>query len=201
MIDLAVKIGEHDLEYIDETHTYVVDGILVPSITGMLQKKFRHKYDGVNRAILNNASRLGTQMHETIQRYCEEGYEDDSKELHNFKFLQKHYGFEVLKNEVPVILFHHGEPIGAGRLDMVISMNGERGLADLKRTSTLDKEYLGYQLNLYRLAYMQSYDEDIGFLKGIHLREDKRKFVDIPINEELIYIFINDYMNERGNNE
>lgn len=181
----SIEIKGHTLEYIDESHTYLVDGLIVPSITQILKVKFNNKYDNIPKATLQRAAELGTQMHEVIQNYEEQGTESDIKELRNYKFLKKQYKWECLANEVPVILWHDDEIIGAGRLDMVMELDGQKGLADLKRTSTLDKEYLGYQLNLYRLAYQQSYGEDIGFLRGIHLREDVRKFVKIPINEEL----------------
>ena len=77
---------------------------------------------------------------------------------------------------------------------MVLRMNGEIGGADVKRTSALDKDYLFYQLNLYRIAYRQSYGEEWKFLKGIWLREDKRKFIDLPINEELTNQFIKEFL-------
>ena len=95
---------------------------------------------------------------------------------------------------MPVILFKGGEPIAAGRLDLVISMDGKTGLADIKRTSALDKEYLAYQLNMYRIAYQQCYDRDITFLKGVHLRENVRKVVDIPINEDMTKKLVNQYL-------
>ena len=179
------NIKEHTLEYIDNTHTYICDGLIVPSITQILKVKFNNKYDNIPKATLQRASELGTQMHEVIQNYEENGTESDIKELRNYKFLKKQYKWDCLANEVPVILWHDDEVIGAGRLDMVIEIDGQNGIADLKRTSTLDKEYLGFQLNLYRIAYQQSYGEEIEFLRGIHLRKDVRKFVKIPINEEL----------------
>lgn len=183
----STEIKGHTLEYIDEDHMYLVDGVVVESITQMLKPKFGNKYNKISKAVLNEAARKGTEMHEKIEHFCKDGIDDkECKELQNFKFLKKAYGFEVLDNEVPVILFENDEPIGAGRLDLVLGMNGDTGLADLKRTSVLDKEYLTYQLNLYRLAYQQCYDTQIKFLKGIHLREDKRKFVDIPIKENIL---------------
>jgi hypothetical protein len=187
------NIKGHDVEFIDDTHTYLVDGVIVPSITQILKVRFNKKYDGIPRETLQRASEKGTQMHEVIERWCKNGEESDLVELRNFKFLKRQYNFSVLKNEVPVLLWHEGDIIGAGRLDMVIEMNGQVGLADLKRTSVLDKEYLGYQLNLYRFAYQQSYGEEIEFLRGIHLREDVRKFVKIPINEELTIKLIEEW--------
>lgn len=177
-------ISGHILEYFDDTHTYLVDGVIVPSITQILKHKFGGKYSMVDSATLNRAADKGTAVHEAIEHYCITGGMGDLPEVRGFKFLQKQYGFTVLDNEVPVILFDD-EPIAAGRLDMVIYMDNQTGLADIKRTSALDKEYLAYQLNLYRIAYRQSYGVEVDFLRGLHLREDKRKFVTIPINEEM----------------
>ena len=98
----------------------------------------------------------------------------------------------------PLILFKDGGPIASGRLDIVMKINDIIGGADIKRTSTLDKEYLAYQLNLYRIGYRQCYGVEWEFLKGIHLKDNIRKFVDIPINEELAWKLINDYL---GGNE
>ena len=184
-MDYTVNIKGYTLEYIEDGHIYLVDGIRVPSITEILALRFGKRYDGVSSAVLTRASEAGTKVHEAIERYCKTGEDDGSKEVRNFRFLQRQYGFKVLENEVPVILFNAGYPLLAGRLDLVIEMNGRPGGADIKRTSTLDKEYLAYQLNLYRIAYRQSYDVEWEFLKGIHLRDDTRRFIDIPICEEL----------------
>lgn len=190
------KIKDCEVEYYDDEHMYLVNGVIVPSITQLLKKRFGGKYDGVNSAVLNKAAEEGTKVHKAIELYCKDGEENDIEELRNFKFLRKKYGFEVLDNEVPIVLFDEGEPIAAGRLDMVLKMGDDIGLADIKRTSVLDKEYVGLQLNLYRLAYQQCYDTEITILKAIHLREDKRKFVDIPINEPYTLDFIKEIKDE-----
>ena len=194
-----MNINGYELEYFDDSHTYLVDGIIVPSITQILKSKFGGMYDFVNQSVLQRASEAGTQVHEAIERYCKTGEESDLKEVRNFKFLQKQYGFEVLENEVPVILWLDGEPVGAGRLDMVIRMNNQIGGADIKRVSSLNKEYLAYQLNLYRIAYRQSYDIEWEFIKGIHLRDDVRKLVSLPINEEMAMALVKDFMKGQNN--
>ena len=176
------KIKGHTLEYIDEIHQYLVDGKCVPSITQILKIKFGKKYQNVNQQVLEKASNKGTEVHEAIEKLCKTGEVEDLKEVRNFIFLQKHYKFEVLENEVPVILFEDDKPIAGGRLDL---------------TSVLDKEYLAYQLNLYRIAYKQSYGIEWEFLKGIHLRDDKRKFVDLPINEKKVYELLEVFKKEK----
>ena len=197
MADFSQEIQGHTLEFFEDEHLYLVDGVIVPSITQILSYKFGGKYAHVRKDVLERAAQAGTAVHEAIERYCKTGEECDLPELRNFKFLQRQYNFEVLDNEVPVILFDicrpDRPPIAAGRLDLVLS-NGCLVLADIKRTSTLDKEYLAYQLNLYRIAYMQDYGSDVQGLRGIHLREGVRKYVSIPINEGLAWQLVNDYL-------
>ena len=182
------QIKGHTLEYIDEIHQYLVDGMCVPSITQILKIKFGRKYEGISKEVLTKASEKGTKVHEAIENLCKTGEIENLKEVKNFMFLQKNYKFEVLENEVPIILFKDNVPVAGGRLDLVLKIGDDIGLGDIKRTATLDKDYLAYQLNLYRLAYQQCYDTEIKFLKGLHLREDTRKFIDIPIKEEIIKI-------------
>lgn len=188
------NIDDHTLEYLDGPHLYLVDGVTVPSVSECLSKRFGNKYAAVDRSILDRAAERGTETHKAIEEWCKTGAESDLPELRNFKFLKKQFGFEVLDNEVPVIIFDEGVPVMAGRLDMVIQIGEEWGIADIKRTSTLDKERLAYQLNLYRIGYRQSYGIEADFLRGIHLRDDVRKFVTVPVNEkkalELMHEFL-----------
>lgn len=195
-MDFVKEIAGKTLEYFDDEHCYVCDGVILPSITQILKHRFPNKYRGISKETLARAADAGTAVHEAIEHYCTDGEDSTLKELRNFKFLQKQYGFKVLENETPVILFLDGEPIAAGRLDMVLEMDGQIGGADVKRTATLDKEYLAYQLNLYRIAYKQSYGKEWQFLRGFHLRDDTRKFVPIPIDENLTWKLIKMYMED-----
>lgn len=198
MSDFVKEINGHTLEYFDDEHLYLVDGLIVPSITQILKVKFGRKYESVDKATLQRAAEQGTAVHDAIEMFCRCGLESDMPEVRNFKFLQKAYAFDVIENEMPIILFMNDDPIAAGRLDMVIRMCGQIGGADIKRTSALDKEYLAYQLNLYRIAYRQCYGIEWEFLRGIHLREDVRKFVQIPINEDMAWSLVHEYMEGKG---
>lgn len=193
-MDFVKEINGYTLEFIEDSHTYLVDGVIVPSITQILKVKFGNKYNGVSQSVLNRAAEKGTEVHEAIELYCQTGMETDIPEVRNFKFLQKQYGFKVLENETPIILFLNDDPIAAGRLDMVLKMNEQIGGADIKRTSVLDKDYLAYQLNLYRIAYRQCYGVEWEFIRGLHLREDVRKFVQLPINEDMAWKLVHDYL-------
>jgi len=196
-MDFTKEINGHTLEYFDDGHIYLVDGCMVPSVTELLSHKFGRKYEGVSSDVLRARAKEGTEVHEAIENLCKTGEMADLPEIRNFLFLKKMFKFDVMDNEVPVILFHASEPIAAGRLDLVLNKGGKLGLADIKRTSVLDKDYLCYQLNIYKIAYEQCYYKDIDFLAGIHLKEDKRRFVPIPINGEMAWEFIAEYLRSR----
>lgn len=188
-------------DYEAETHTYKIDGVPVPSITQLLAVKFGHKYDGIPEGTLQRAADAGTRMHEAIEDYITEQKEDGSEELRNFKFLMKQYEMTPVSSEIPVILYDKGKPFAAGRFDLLLEKDGNYGLGDLKHTATLDKEYLAYQLNLYKAAYEQTYlytNHKIEFLVGIHLRGEKRKLVALPINYTLTDEIITEW---RKNND
>ena len=197
METFSIKGGT--LEYFDDTHTYLYDGLMLPSVTQILGVKYKNDYASVPPAVLNNAAQRGTAVHKAIENYNNSGYDDGSEEVRNFKFLQKQYGFEVLDSELPIVLFKDDIPIACGRLDMTMLMDGQTGIADIKTVSALNKEKIAYQLNLYRIGLMQSYGVDAKFLKIIHLRDGIRKVIDSPINEGMTWELIERYLEESEN--
>ena len=190
------------LEYIDESHTYIFNGVILPSITQILKVKFGNKYLGVSNSTLERAANLGTEVHKAIEDYETKGIENiELKELRNYVFLKVRNNFKCLKNEVPIVLFLDDKPVAAGRVDLILEQNGQVGIADIKRTSTFDKEYVAYQTNLYRIGYQQTYGEDITFLRGLHLRDNTRKYIELPINEGMSLDLVKEYLEKENCNE
>ena len=182
-------INGYSLEFDEDTHTYLVDGVIVPSVTQIVKKQFGKMYENVPPAVLKRASERGLAVHEAIETYCKTGEKVEMEELDGFIRLVEQSKITVLANEVPV-LFVKERPLFAGRLDMYIEKqganDGDFAIADIKTTYRLDNSYLGYQLNLYRVAFEQSYKMDITKLYGMHLRDKTAKLVEIPINDFLV---------------
>ena len=182
-------INGYSLEFDEDTHTYLVDGVIVPSVTQIVKKQFGKMYENVPPAVLKRASERGLAVHEAIETYCKTGEKVEMEELDGFIRLVEQNKITVLANEVPV-LFVKERPLFAGRLDMYIEKqganDGDFAIADIKTTYRLDNSYLGYQLNLYRVAFEQSYKMDITKLYGMHLRGKTAKLVEIPINDFLV---------------
>ena len=194
METFSIKGGT--LEFFPETHTYLYDGLMLPSVTQILGAKFRNDYASVPPAVLNNASKRGTAVHKAIENFNVSGYDDGSEAVRNFKFLQKQYGFDVLDSELPIVIFKHDIPIACGRLDMTMMIDGQTGIADIKTVSALNKEKIAYQLNLYRIGLMQSYGVDAKFLKIIHLRDGIRKVIDCPVIKDMAWELIEKFLEE-----
>ena len=193
------EIAGGTLEYIDDTHTYIYEGVILPSITQILKIKFGNKYDSVDADVLQRASEKGIEVHQAIEEYEKKNIDNPNcMELRNYKFLKNQMNLKCIDNEVPIVLFHEGKPVSAGRVDLILGHEGKVGIADIKRTSKFDREYVTYQLNLYRIGYQQSYNQEISFLSGFHLREKKRKYIDILITEEPLEL-IKKYLKEEKN--
>lgn len=179
------------LEFVEDSHTYLFDGVIVPSVTQILAVRFGGKYDRVDRQTLENAAKRGTSIHKAIEDHCTKGENDGSKEVRNFDFLMRSHNLKVVENEIPIVI-RKGYFAAAGRLDLILEGEG-LCVADIKTTSAVDREYLGFQLNLYRIGYQQTYGKEINGLYGVHLRGDTRKLYPIPINEEMAWGIIEEY--------
>ena len=185
-------INSHTLEFDEEEHIYICNGLIVASVTQILQTKF-NDYAGVPRQIMEQASEKGTALHKAIELYETTGQTSDLKEFRNYLFLKKHKGFKNISNEVPIIYEENGRVLFAGQLDQIIELDGMLGINDFKRVSAPNKEKIAYQLNLYKMGYEQSYHKQIDFLTFTQLREDARKFLPLPINEEMARQLIKEY--------
>lgn len=191
------NINGHIVEFIPETHQYLVDGILTPCVSNILAYKF-NDYAGVSNEILQRASEKGTELHKAIEDYEQRGIASDLRELKNYLFLKKHYNFENISNELPVLYEKEGRVLFVGTLDQVIEIDGKLGINDFKRVSAPNKEKIAYQLNFYKIAYEQSYGKQIDFLAFTHLREDVRKFHQLPINEGMALNLLNEFLEQEN---
>lgn len=187
-----MNINGHYLEFIPETHQYVVDGILVPCVSNILAYKF-NDYANIPKEVLQRASAKGTELHKAIEDYEQQGITSELREFKNYLYLKEQHKFENIANEVPVLYEKGGEVLFVGTLDQVITTDGKLGINDFKRVSAPNKKKIAYQLNLYKMAYEQSYKQEVQFLAFTHLREEVRKFHELPIDEESAIELLNEY--------
>lgn len=201
------------IEFLEEPHIYLVDGVVVPSVSEILHFIFPDKYKGVNKAILNRKAQYGTTIHESIEMYeaniktmtMEEAFNVtvQAKELNYIQEASLRQ-YVKLKNRYKIIVLEQEMMIKykrcyAGRFDMVANVDGEISLCDIKTTAELDKEYLSWQLSYYELATGKTFDKlfaiwlpkkDIGRLVEIERKPREvlisklNEFMEVIENEE-----------------
>lgn len=148
------------LEFLENEHIYLKNGILVKSVTQILQLIFPDKYKNINSKILEKKSIFGTTGHAIIE-HLDINNPDIVKKtissiqnkdleicIREYVRLCKTFKIEPLEHEKRVSY----EYLYAGTLDLIANVGGIESLCDIKFTYKCDKEYLSWQLGMYALA-------------------------------------------------
>ena len=182
-----------DVRFIDSEgrHEYRLGFDLLVGVTSVLSATlFEHKYDGIDKDVLDKAARRGTAIHEAIQQYemdgvftpfnVDAGYMDDAETaLAVWQKIRKKKIFHTVDVEY---LVTNNVDI-ASKIDMVLQApDGRIILADIKTTSKLDKEYLSWQLSFYKYFFEEQTGLSVSNLVGLWYDRSKEKwsFVEIP---------------------
>jgi hypothetical protein len=139
------------VEFIKDTHTYLVDGVIVPSVSTILKEVvFSDKYKDVPDFVLKRAAEFGTAIHDAIEHNDSILLNDEQQVVYDrWLALKDTHNITPVKHEQIV----HYEKEYAGTFDMIAMIDGEECLVDIKTTYNLDVEYLSWQLSMYALAY------------------------------------------------
>ena len=117
-------VGKYNVEYLDDIHIYLVNGVIVPSITSMLKNKFPVA-NSIPKAVLDKARTRGNRVHKEIEDYENlESISEPSIELQNYIELKDKHKFNVIDVEKIVVLHKDGQVIACGRLDQLIELEG-----------------------------------------------------------------------------
>lgn len=158
------------IEFIEEEHLYLYDGIIIPSVSEILHFIFPNKYANVDKEVLNKKAEYGSTVHLAIE--CLEEDKELPKLDKNQEFSIRQWQYLKEKNNINVIIqeqmIHYLDEY-AGRFDMVANIDGYLCLCDIKTTATLDKEYLSWQLSFYELANESMYHTRFDKLYAIWL--------------------------------
>ena len=195
-----IKLPNGDkVTYRGSTHTYLIRGVEVPSITRLLDIKYGSSYEFVDPDLLKQASEYGTAVHNELSNFIDGRMKDPKfpcettyPEVYEyFDFVEPIYGVEPVMTEQIVILYDEdGTPAACGRFDLLCKVQGELTLADFKTTTSLNKQHIIGQLNLYLIAAWQSgYIKDTNLkLAVIHLVGDDATLSSIPRLSPRFYI-------------
>lgn len=145
-----------EIEYIENEHKYVIDGVIVPSVSELVSYATGNIYKDVPEFILEQARTYGTNVHNAIEEYERTGTvsEEYQKQIAQYVGLKEEYILNVKEMEQ---MIHYGNHY-CGRYDI---LDVEGNLWDIKTTSKFHQENLEWQLGLYYLALGK--DSKVGY--------------------------------------
>lgn len=160
--------------FLPEEHRYYnpENGRYLSGITSLLSRQlFQDKYDGIPQATLNAAAAKGSAIHEECADLATFGVAGTYPETEAFARLLTREGIEPLEAEYTVSDGEHY----ASKIDLLDRL---LNLYDIKTTSTIDTEYVSWQLSIYaHLFELQNPGLQVGRLSAIHLRGKRAKLV------------------------
>ena len=141
------------LAFDEVKHVYTLDGQIIPSVTTIMKPLSQHVYKGVDEAVLNEAARKGTIVHNAIENWLKFGFEDIPEEQKGYfdayKAFEADYKPVMLESEYRMC---HNLLRYAGTADFLCEINGEATLIDFKTTSVLYPKLTRVQLEAYKQA-------------------------------------------------
>jgi len=147
---------KYTIRFEEEGHKYFVsDGVMeveVPSATTILSATvFKNKYSGIPQFVMDKAAQFGNGVHKAIETKDYAEIADNDLQLGcilDYQDLLNDNNVEEVGHE---IITHYNLDY-AGTCDLLIKVNGQLAIADIKTTSKLDKEYLSWQMSFYLYA-------------------------------------------------
>ena len=176
-----------------ENHTYSNEqGVELSGVTSILKRYlFADLYSSIPDIVMEQARARGTKVHSDIQMYIE-GFPMAEPSIEMQNFITWADG-KLLNSEV---LVTNNTSI-ASMIDIVEEKEDSFDIYDIKTTSTLNIEYLRWQLSIYSYL-LRTYHEVTKPINlfAIHLREDVFSVTPIkPIEDEHIESLISAFEN------
>ena len=187
--------------YSDVSHTYIVDGMELPSITSVLSLVYGDTFAHVSPTILKQAADYGTAVHAELQEHIDKRLENPEYNVETFAYPETQHYFNVVEpiwrikpvatEKIVVLYGPNNRPVAAGRFDLLCTVNDKLTLVDFKTTSTIHRQLVTAKLNLYRKAAIQSgsisNDDHVG-LGVIHLHKDTSRYTSITTLADDFYL-------------
>lgn len=142
-----------ELKFVDDTHTYSVNGIVIPSVSTVMEPLNAEKYRGISESTLDNAANKGTSVHNAIENYLKFGIEDVLPEHKPYfdGFLEWWHEKDRTLVASELRLYHKLMMYG-GTLDILHISDGLLTLTDIKTTYVISDMTCRVQLEAYAQA-------------------------------------------------
>lgn len=147
---MKTELVKSQVVFDEMSHTYTApDGRQLSGVTALLNRQmFERKYDGVSPEVLARAAAYGSNIHERIELHDTLGFDGtDDPVITAYEKIKKENGLVTISNEYLV-----SDGVVASSIDILFE---GYDLCDAKTTSSLDKEYVSWQLSIYAYLFEQ----------------------------------------------
>lgn len=188
-----------ELTFEEASHTYRLDGLIIPSVTTVMKPLSEAYYGGIDAKVLGKAANRGSAVHSAIDIYAKFGVIDIEPELEGYfeAFLAWYKDYEVKPYATETKTYNRAL-LYAGTVDMSCSERGVDTMADFKTTASYSPMLCGVQLEAYERA-QESHGIKYQNRAIIQLKKDGtyRRHTDFPPRVECWKVF-NSLLNVSG---
>lgn len=171
------------IEFDEATHTYKVDGKILPSVTTITGILSSIDYKEIDPQIIKRAGERGTKVHKAIEDYTNWlDYEleiEYEPYMQSFKKALQEEKFELIKAE-----FKLTNNEICGTIDNMSQLGDKRIIIDYKTTATIHKKLLEAQFGGYKIL-CDANNINIDKWYGLFLSKTGYKFIEIEPNVEI----------------
>lgn len=144
------NIDIEELRFDEDTHTYIVDDEVIPSVTEILKPLSQIKYAQIDESILARAAQRGTDVHSAIETWLKYRFDDISDDLSlYYEAFKKWFSEHEVEPVYSEVKMYSKKAKYAGTLDCVAKVDGKLTLIDFKTTATINDLTCAPQLEAY----------------------------------------------------
>ena len=145
-----------ELSFDPKTHTYYLNGSVIPSVTQLMKPLSNAKYGAIDETTLKAKAEKGTAVHEAIEFHIAYGAIDCPPELMGYfdAYLswRDDYLPQIIMSEQAT---YHPALLYAGTMDLLAEIGGRTVLIDVKTTAQINDMLTTVQLEAYERAAEQ----------------------------------------------
>lgn len=181
------------IEFLEEEHIYLYDGVIVPSVSAIMQPLSQHYYKEINQEILKMACDRGSAVHLATEMI-------DSNQEYEIKdtwagYVLNYKKFLAIKQpKIIDIELRLGNEDYAGTLDRIYEIDGETWLVDIKTSAKINDKLVSVQL----AGYKKLLDKKVDKYGVLHLTKTGYKLVEIEPNEKIFNSLLDIYKYNRS---
>jgi hypothetical protein len=161
-----------ELAFEENTHTYTVNGIEIPSVTTVMKQLNEDYYGGIDTGVLTKAAAKGTAVHNAIENFLKFGIDDIAAEFNGyyraFKSFMYDFKPEVIGSENRI---YHKMLRYAGTSDLALIVKNKLLCVDAKTSSSIVKMLTRVQLEAYARAF-SSHGIEFAGKAVLHLKKN-----------------------------